>query len=230
MTSSELKSLVKEYFNLVEAEETAVEEVVTEEFTAEETASEEITEETFGEIKDVNGAFTIKYPGDSLQIGDKVTVETAEGQEMDAPDGTHELADGTKIVTKDSVVEKIESADGEKVLAAEETEESVKEEMAEESAEEEEMEEVVVEVEPETSIEEVVKEIAEAVSAQMKSMEEKMAMLEDKVKMMEDAPAAEPTITSTGKEVSKFSKFDASKAKNAKDMNLVLSMINKKKK
>jgi len=230
MTSSELKSLVKEYFNLVEAEETAVEEVVTEEFTAEETASEEITEETFGEIKDVNGAFTIKYPGDSLQIGDKVTVVTAEGQEMSAPDGTHELADGTKIVTKDSVVEKIESADGEKVLAAEETEESVKEEMAEESAEEEEMEEVVVEVEPETSIEEVVKEIAEAVSAQMKSMEEKMAMLEDKVKMMEDAPAAEPTITSTGKEVSKFSKFDASKAKNAKDMNLVLSMINKKKK
>lgn len=222
MTSSELKSLVKEYFNLVEAEETAVEEVVTEEFTAEETASEEITEETFGEIKDVNGAFTIKYPGDSLQIGDKVTVVTAEGQEMSAPDGTHELADGTKIVTKDSVVEKIESADGEKVLAAEE--------MAEESAEEEEMEEVVVEVEPETSIEEVVKEIAEAVSAQMKSMEEKMAMLEDKVKMMEDAPAAEPTITSTGKEVSKFSKFDASKAKNAKDMNLVLSMINKKKK
>jgi len=230
MTSSELKSLVKEYFNLVEAEETAVETVVeevAEEFAAEEateeTVSEEITEETFGEIKDVNGAFTIKYPGDSLQIGDKVTVETAEGQEMDAPDGTHELADGTKIVTKDSVVEKIESADGEKVLATEE--------MAEESAEEE-MEEVVVEVEPETSLEDVVKEIADAVAEQMKSMEEKMNLLEDKIKMMEDAPAAEPTITSTGKEIaaSKFSKFDATKAKNAKDMKLALSMINKRKK
>ena len=233
MTSSELKSLVKEYFNLVEAEETAVEEVVTEEFTAEETVSEEITEETFGEIKDVNKAFTIKYPGDSLQIGDKVTVVTAEGQEMDAPDGTHELEDGTKIVTKDSVVEKIESADGEKVLAAEEeTEESVEEKMAEESAEEEEMEEVVVEVEPETSLEDVVKEIAEAVAEQMSAMEDKVAALEEKVKMMEEAPAAEPTITSTGKEIaaSKFSKFDATKAKNAKDMNLVLSMINKRKK
>ena len=61
-------------------------------------------------------------------------------------------------------------------------------------------------------------------------MEDKVADLEEKVKMMEEAPAAEPTITSTGKEVSKFSKFDPSKAKNAKDMNLVLSMINKKKK
>ena len=47
---------------------------------------------------------------------------------------------------------------------------------------------------------------------------------------MEEAPAAEPTITSTGKEVSKFSKFDASKAKNSKDIALALSMINKRKK
>ena len=223
MTSTELKSLVKEYFNLVEAVETAVEEVVetevTEEFAAEEateeTVSEEITE-TFGEIKDINGAFTIKFPGDSLQIGDKVTVVTAEGQSMDAPDGTHELEDGTKIVTKDSVVEKIESADEEKVLAAEEVEE-------------EEMEEIVVEVEPETSLEDVVKEIAEAVSEQMKSMEEKMAKMEEKMNSFMETPAAEPTITSTGKEVKKFSKFDASKAKNSKDIELALSMINKRK-
>jgi len=170
MTSNELKSLVKEYFNLVEAE-TAVEEVVTEEFATEDAVSEEITEETFGEIADINKAFTIKYPGDSLQIGDKVTVVTAEGQEMDAPDGTHELEDGTKIVTKDSVVEKIESADGEKVLAAEE-------EVEEETTE---MEEIVVEVEPETSLEEVVKEIADAVAEQMKSMEDKMAKMEEKI-------------------------------------------------
>lgn len=216
MTSNELKSLVKEYFNLVEAE-TAVETVVTEEFTTEETVSEEITEETFGELKDINGAFTIKFPGDSLQIGDKVTVVTAEGQEMDAPDGTHELEDGTKIVTKDSVVEKIESADGEKVDAA-------KEEV------EVEMEEVVVEIEDETSIEDVVKEIAEAVAEQMKSMEEKMAALEDKVNSVLESPAAEPTITGMKKEVKKFSKFDASKAKNSKDIELALSMINKRKK
>jgi len=221
MTSNELKSLVKEYFNLVEAE-TAVEEVVTEEFATEDAVSEEITEETFGEIKDINGAFTIKYPGDSLQIGDKVTVVTAEGQEMDAPDGTHELEDGTKIVTKDSVVEKIESADGEKVLAAEE--EIVEEE------ETTEMEEIVVEVEDETSLEDVVKAIADAVEEQMKSMEAKMAKMEEKMNSFMEAPAAEPTVTSTGKDIKTgFSKFDVSSAKNAKDMKLALKLIKNKK-
>jgi len=217
MTSNELKSLVKEYFNLIEADVT---EVVNEEFATEETVSEEITEETFGEIKDINGAFTIKYPGDSLQIGDKISVVTAEGQEMDAPDGTHELEDGTKIVTKDSVVEKIESADGEKVLAAEE-------EVEEETTE---MEEIVVEVEDETSIEDVVKAIADAVEEQMKSMKEKMAEMEEKMNSFMEAPAAEPTITSTGKEIKAgFSKFDIKNAKNAKDMELALRLINKKK-
>ena len=209
MTSNELKSLVKEYFNLVEAENAATAVV-----------AEEITEETFGELKDINGAFTIKFPGDSLQVGDKVTVVTTEGQEMGAPDGEHELEDGTKIVTKDSVVEKIESADGEKVLAAEE-------EVEEETTE---MEEVVVEVEPETTIEEVVAEIAEAVNAQMKSMEEKMAKMEEKMNSFMEAPAAEPTVTSTGKKIKAgFSKFDIKSAKNSKDMELALKLINKKK-
>lgn len=216
MTSNELKSLVKEYFNLVEAE-TAVEEVVTEEFTAEETVSEEITEETFGELKDINGAFTIKFPGDSIQVGDKVTVVTAEDQEMDAPDGTHELEDGTKIVTKDSVVEKIESADGEKVDASEvevKMEEEVEEEMEEDMP----------------SMEDVVKEIADAVAEQMKSMEEKMAALEAKVDKYMEAPAAEPTITSTGKEIKAgFSKFDVEKAANSKDLEMALKLIKNKK-
>jgi len=216
MNSTELKALVKEYFNLVEADVT---EVVNEEFAAEETVSENITEETFGEIADINKAFTIKYPGSSLQIGDKVTVVTAEGQEMDAPDGTHELEDGTKIVTKDSVVEKIESADGEKVLAAEEVEE-----------EETEMEEIIVEVEDETSLEDVVKAIADAVEEQMKSMEEKMAKMEEKMNSFMEAPAAEATVTSTGKDVKTgFSKFDIKSAANSKDMELALNLIKNKK-
>tara|TARA_R110002167_G_scaffold36759_1_gene116078 strand:- start:112 stop:759 length:648 start_codon:yes stop_codon:yes gene_type:complete len=215
MNSTELKALVKEYFNLVEADVT---EVVNEEFAAEET-NLEITEETFGEIADINKAFTIKYPGSSLQIGDKVTVVTAEGQEMDAPDGTHELEDGTKIVTKDSVVEKIESADGEKVLAAEEVEEV-----------EIEMEEIIVEVEDETSLEDVVKAIADAVEEQMKSMEVKMAKMEEKMNSFMEAPAAEATVTSTGKDVKTgFSKFDVSSAANSKDMELALNLIKNKK-
>ena len=206
MTSNELKSLVKEYFNLVEAGEAATSVV-----------AEEITEETFGELKDINGAFTLKFPGDSLQVGDKVTVVTTEGQEMGAPDGEHMLEDGTKIVTKDSVVEEIISADSEKVDAAKE---------------EEKMEEVVIEVEKEDmpSLEDVVKEIADAVAEQMKSMEEKMAALESKVDKYMEEPAAEPTITSTGKEIKAgFSKFDVTKAANSKDMELALKMIKNKK-
>ena len=98
MTSNELKALVKEYFNLVEAE-VATEEVVTEEFTTEEevteefTAEEEVTEEIveevveeFGEISDINKAFVVKFPGDKLEVGDDVTVVTTEGQEMPTPD------------------------------------------------------------------------------------------------------------------------------------------------
>lgn len=224
MTSSELKSLVKEYFNLVEAE-VAVEETVTEEFAAEETVSEEITEETFGELKDENGAFTIKFPGDSLQIGDKVTVVTTEGQEMDAPDGEHRLEDGTMIVTKDSVVEEIISADDEKVLAAEE---GVEEAPVEEEAE---MEEVVVEIEEEEpSLEDIVKEIADAVAEQMKSMEEKMSALEEKVDSILDTPAAEPTVTAMSKDIkSKFTKFDVSNAANSKQMEMAIRMIKNKK-
>jgi len=207
MTSYELKSLVKEYFNLVEAE-----------------VSKEITE-TFGSLKDINGAFTIKFPGDSLQIGDKVVVETAEGQEMGAPDGTHELEDGTKIVTKDSVVEEIVSADDLKEMAEEEVSEEV-------VSEEETMEEIVIEVEEEEtpSIEEIVKEIADAVAEQMKSIEAKMAKLEAKMAKFEETPAAEPTITSTGKEIKTgFTKFDVKNAKNSKDLEFALKMIKNKK-
>lgn len=201
MTSNELKDLVKSHFNLVEA-------------TVEE------TKEIFGELKDINGAFTLRFPGDSLQVGDKVTVVTAEGQEMDAPDGTHELEDGTKIVTKDSVVEEIMSADGEKALAEEEV------------AKEEEMEVEVEVKEEEAKIEDIVEAIVESVKEEMAKMKEKMAELESKVSKMEEMPAAEPTMTSTGTKVeasSKFSKFNIEEARNADRIKLALKSIKNKK-
>ena len=221
MTSTELKDLVKSHFNLVEAE--VVEEIV-----------ETEVQEQFGELKDINGAFTIKFPGDSLQVGDKVTVVTAEGQEMDAPDGEHELEDGTKIVTEESTVKEIISADGEKAMAEEE--EEAKEEMAEESFEEvaeepvEEEMEVEVEVE-EAKVEDIIEAIISEVKDEMKKMEEKMATMESKIQMMEDAPAAEPTLTSTGKKVeaSKFSKFDVEGARNADRIKMALKQIKNKK-
>ena len=202
MTSNELKDLVKAHFNLVDA-------------------ANEATKEVFGELKDINGAFTLRFPGDSLQVGDKVTVVTAEGQEMDAPDGEHELEDGTKIVTKDSTVEEIMSADGEKAMAGD-TEENIEEEM-----------EVEVEVsEEEAKIEDIVEAIVESVKEEMAKMKEKMAALEEKVAKMEEMPAAEPTMTSTGKVMeasSKFSKFNVSEARNADRIKMAMNEIKSKK-
>lgn len=218
MTSNELKDLVKSHFNLVEAEV--------------ETTTEAV-EETFGSLKDENGAFTIKFPGDSLQIGDKVTVETAEGQEMDAPDGEHRLEDGTVIVTEGSVVKEIKSADGEKALA----EEEVKEEMAEETEEEmetedkEEMEEKVEEEKME--IEDVVKAIVAEVKDEMGKLRDEMKAIEDKVSKMEAAPAAEPTRTSTGKKMGAtgrgFKAFNVEESLNADRIKMALNELKNKK-
>lgn len=45
----------------------------------------------------------VKVSGDVLDKGAKVTVVTADA-EVPAPDGTHELEDGTKIETKDGII------------------------------------------------------------------------------------------------------------------------------
>ena len=207
MTSSELKELVKSHFNLVEKTEVT-------------------TEETFGELKDVNGAFTIKFPGDSLQVGDKVTVVTAEGQEMDAPNGTHELEDGTKIVTEDSVVKEIMGADGEKELSAEE--------MADVEDVVEEVVEAIEEAAPEAevSVAEIVSEIADALKEEMAAMKTKMELLEDKVASLMDGPAAEPTILTPNETMSKakFSMFNVETAANADRIKAAMATLKNKKK
>jgi len=217
MTSSELKELVKSHFNLVEAE------------VAPENVVEEVVTEAFGELKDINGAFTIKFPGDSIQVGDKVTVVTAEGQEMDAPNGTHEMEDGTKIVTEDSVVKEIMGADGEKALSEVEmaTEEEVEDviEAIEEAVAEEEME-----MEPEVSVEDIVAEIADALKEEMGRMKEKMAELEEKVATIYDAPAAESTKMATAPAPkAKFNRFNVEEAANASRIKLALDLIKNKK-
>ena len=206
MTSSELKELVKSHFSLVE--------------------KAEVTTETFGEAKDVNGAFTFKFPGDSIQVGDKVTVVTEEGQEMDAPDGTHEFEDGTKIRTVGSVVEEIYSADGEKELSA-----------VEMADVEDVIEEVVSKIEEaapiaEISVEEIISEIADALKEEMKSMKTKMESLEDKVASLLDGPAAEPTILTPNEMSSKakFSMFNVEGAANADRIKSAMAGLKNKKK
>lgn len=61
--------------------------------------------EIFVDAKLVDGT-VVKVAGDSLAEGAKVVVVTADA-EIPAPDGTHELEDGTKIETKDGVIVKV---------------------------------------------------------------------------------------------------------------------------
>jgi len=208
MTSLELKDLVKSHFSLVEANEVEV-----------------ATNETFGRIYDENKAFEIVYAGDSLQVGDKVTVETADGQSLDAPNGEHKLIDGTKIVTEDSVVTEIMSADGETALAEETPEEEV---MAEEEVE------VEVDLEADGSrIEEIVAAIVSEVKDEMAKMVTKMAELEDKVSAIEAAPAAEKTLASTSKTMTStgrgFKAFNVEESLNADRIKMALSELKNKK-
>ena len=215
MTSSELKELVKRHFNLTEVP----------------------TEETFGRIADENGAFEIVFPGDSMQVGDKVSVETTDGQTLSAPDGEHRLADGTRIVTKDSVIEEIMGADGEKELAKEKmaTEEEVVADVVEEvvgNVVEEAVTEAVADVvEEAVDVEAIVKEIADALQTEMGKIKEKMAELEAKVKEIEALPAAEATVVRPEMSASKakFSTFDVDSAKNADRIKMALAEMKIKK-
>ena len=93
MNREQLKELVKAHFNLVDSVP---------------------SKETFGEVYDKNKAFKIVFPGDTLKVGDEVKVVTAEGQESLAPDGYHELEDGTMIKTEGSSVVEITTPEGEK--------------------------------------------------------------------------------------------------------------------
>ena len=239
MTSLELKELVKSHFSLVEAD--ATNEIVNEESTqtfSEETVTEEVAE-TFGEIADENSAFVLKFPGDELEVGDKVEVETTEGQKMDAPDGEHKLAGGITIVTKDSVVESIS-----KVEASEE-EKDVDTEMKSEDfdartdAEEEgyldglkDAKEDMMEEEPKVGAEAIVKEIVEAISEEMGKMKEKMAAMESKVNALENAPAVESVAVksemSSYKPKSNIQSFSVESAANADRIKLAIQQLKNK--
>lgn len=68
----------------------------------------EIVKEIFIDAKLIDGT-AIKVSGEGLVEGAKVVVVTEEG-EIPAPDGVHELEDGTKVETKEGIIAKIEEA------------------------------------------------------------------------------------------------------------------------
>jgi len=66
----------------------------------------ETVKEIFLDAKLADGT-VVKVSGDSLVEGAKVIVVT-EDAEIPAPDGVHELEDGTKVETKDGIIAKVE--------------------------------------------------------------------------------------------------------------------------
>jgi hypothetical protein len=185
MTQEQLKSLVKEYFNL--------------------------TEVKFGEIFDENKAFKIVFEGDQLELGMPVKVVTTEGQEMPAPDGYHKLEGGIVIKTENSVVTEI-TREGEMV---EETLEGGKmidkgpQQMAELPTEQfpvietRENQTKVAEAsraipqmmeEEKTTVEDIVSAVAEVVKREIADVREEMKNMKSKMEAMAAAPAAEKTM------------------------------------
>jgi hypothetical protein len=186
MTANELKALVKEYFNL--------------------------TEVKLGEIFDENKAFKIVFEGDTLELGMPVKVVTAEGQEMDAPDGFHKLENGMMIKTEGSKVVEITEAD--MMAEGEETMEGGKEiaevEMAEVKVP---VEQFPVEVQRGAEYEKpmaqqmeseegamteksIVEAVAKAVAEELVEMKKEMAKMKEKMEKMSAEPAAEKTLPS----------------------------------
>jgi hypothetical protein len=142
-----------------------------------------------GEIKSVKEIFVdakladgtvIKVEGDGLIEGAKVVVVT-EDAEIPAPDGVHELEDGSKVETKDGVIVKVEEA------------------LEEELPKEGEDAMPPANDAPATEGPKVEVEMLEMLRDFVKKMSEKMGSLEDKVKDVEaqfnsfkKEPAAKP--------------------------------------
>ncbi|NBW18756.1 MAG: hypothetical protein EBR82_63360 [Caulobacteraceae bacterium] len=182
MKVNQLKELVKSYFNLVEVKE------------------------TFGELKDINGAFTLVFEGETLELGSKVKVRTAEGQEIPAPNGYHMLEDGTKIKTEGSVVVELEKVEEmvEQVTpsAIEETNTTTStsadpmatptkvdiiEPVNGKFAEGEKVEDTL-------SFPELAQVIAEIIKSEMEFVKKEMAEMKSKVEKMSAEPAVEKTL------------------------------------
>lgn len=156
----------------------------------------------FVDAKLVDGT-PIKVEGESLMEGAKVVVVTAEG-EIPAPDGVHELEDGTKVETKEGVIARIE----EKVMEPEKPEIEI--ELQDVEVEGPKGSEVQVEV-PDQMAEflSLVKDMMEKLSEKMKSMEDKVESMNADFQSFKKEPA--------GKKISD-GKTDFNKQSNSDDV------------
>lgn len=145
--------------------------------------------EIFLDAKLVDGT-AVKVSGDALVEGAKVSVVTAEG-EIPAPDGVHELEDGSKIETKEGIIAKVEEA--------------VKEAEAEMPEAEQPEVEVSIPVGAEEEMIQLVKEFVSKMGDKIKKMEEQMSSLSSEFNQFKKEPAAKKI--ADGK-TEKFNKVD----------------------
>jgi hypothetical protein len=134
----------------------------------------ETVKEVFLDAKLADGT-VIKVEGDSLVEGAKVIVVTADA-ELPAPDGVHELEDGTKIETKDGIIAKIEEVVGD-VEAPEAPEAPSAEQPAMGMSHE---------------IMDMLKEFVSKMGEKMAQMESSYSALQDEFNSFKKEPAAKP--------------------------------------
>lgn len=145
--------------------------------------------EIFVDAKLVDGT-VIKVSGDGLVEGAKVVVVTEEG-EIPAPDGVHELEDGSKVETKDGIIAKVEEA--------------VKEAEGEEKPEVE----IEVPVGMEDEMMQLVKDFVSKMGDKIKKMEEKMSALSSDLESFKKEPAAKKIADGKVEKFYKESEYDA---------------------
>jgi uncharacterized protein YoxC len=132
--------------------------------------------EIFMDAKLVDGTI-VKVSGEELIEGAEVKVVTDEAEIM-APDGTHELSDGTKIETKDGIIVKIETMMEEVEIPEEEVDLPA--------------EEVELPEEAMKQIYSLLEEMMKKVSEKMKNMEQKMESMSAEFSAYKSEPAGKP--------------------------------------
>ena len=168
--------------------------------------SAEVTDETsaFLDSKLVDG--TIVRISPDVEVGAVVKVIDEEANELDAPDGDHELEDGTIIRTEGAVIVEVMAPEAEE-------EESEEEEVEAEEKDKEEMSTEDVDVKMSAIAADVLAahnfasvEAVEAINTRFDDMEKAIGMITDIVEKM----AAKPSVEPTKKVNNPFAKADSS--------------------
>lgn len=148
-------------------------------------------------VKLVDGT-EIRVEGDELVEGAAVYVVTEEG-DVPAPDGIHELEDGTKVETVEGLIKSVEikSEEMEEEIVEEEKveevsmEEEIKEEIKDKIVEKLE-EEVSIEVEDPSAAAEKLVEVIVPILEHVKSLEEELKKMKASFEAFRNQPAGSP--------------------------------------